>query len=136
METRCYDRSTGFAVDAPYEALLIEKGRPGRRLGFAVASQPGAPSYTPDPFYSRNSSGGSVTITRAAKGTYSVHFAGLQRLSGHTDHVQLSAHGVNFFVACTTPSFGNSGNGYDVTVVCRDRLGNQTDSFFTVLVIE
>ncbi|MEP7344193.1 MAG: hypothetical protein ABI877_02945 [Gemmatimonadaceae bacterium] len=132
---RCYSRFTGAPADAQYNALLVEQGRTGKRLGFAWANSPTSPSYTPSTSYSRNSSGGGISILRSGTGQYRVSFSGLMKLSGHTENVQVSAY-TGGFVFCNVVNWGNSASGLDVNVECRSRTGALVDNFFTVLVIE
>jgi hypothetical protein len=131
----CYDKS-GVYTDAYYDILLVEQGRPGRRLGFAWANQQAVGSYFPSAQYRRNSSLGSVFITRSGTGRYSVRFEGLVRAPGRTETVQVSSYGA-FYTYCTVVNWYNTfPSDMLVNVECRDRLGALADSRYTVLLIE
>lgn len=132
---RCYSRLGGVPADNMYDVLLVNGGRPGRRLGFAWANSPAAALYVPDPFYSRNSSGGAISITRLGVGQYHADFAGLAKLAGHKEDVQVTAYGAGF-VHCNVVSWGNVGAGMRINIACRNQVGALVDAQYTVLLIE
>ena len=133
---RCYSRAGGGApADSKYDILTATLGFPGLRAGFAWANSPGSASYTPNTSYSYSSSGGLITITRSGVGTYKVNFAGLQKLPGHTENVQISGYGSGFRT-CAIGNWLNSANGLSVNLSCRDVKGALVDSFYTILVFE
>ena len=68
----CYNHN-GDRVDARFDVLFL---LPSDHLAYAYADQPTTPSYTPDPFYSSNPGGGTITITRLATGRYSISWPG------------------------------------------------------------
>lgn len=135
VQVSCFD-DTGAPNDGPYWVLQVEQGRPGRRMGFAWANRPTTPWYVPNQSYSFNSSGGAITAVRNAIGRYVITFAGLQKLPGHTENVQVTGWGLGATV-CKVTGWGNSGSSIQVGVECR-RLSNGSfiDSRFNVLVIE
>jgi hypothetical protein len=79
--------------------------------------------------YVFNSSGGTVSLTRTATGSYYVDFAGLN-LQPAT--VLVSAYGSGNPVNCHETSWGSTGN---VGVACYDSTGAPVDSRFTIAVI-
>jgi hypothetical protein len=137
VQTNCFD-SAGNPQDARYYVLQVERGRPGRRLGFAWADEPlatiGVP-YTPNGGYSYNSAGGSVSVVRNAPGQYVVTFDGLVKLTGHTENVQVSPFG-GYPITCKVVDWFNYGSGLRVRVECRKLGGGFADSRFNVMVIE
>ena len=134
LRVRCYDWA-GAATNQGFSVLQIAGGRPGRRAGFAVASLPTTASYTPATNRSFNSSGGAITATRSAVGRYRMDFAGLQKLAGATEHVQVAAIG-NLLTTCTVVNWGNSADGLAANIECRNGSGQLVDSRYDVLVIE
>lgn len=134
VEVRCYDR-TGAAADALFSVLQIAGGRTGRRAGFAIADLATSPSYAPSSVSAYNSSGGAITATRSSVGHYAMNFAGLGKLAGHTEHVQVVGMGT-LLRTCNVVSWGNSATGLQVNVECRDGAGHFVDTRYDVLVIE
>lgn len=136
----CYAPS-GALSDARFSLLMLDRGRTGRRFGFAWANEPSASlgaSYTPHLLYQRTSSGSPVRIEHIATGTYRVQFPGLARIGGQTEVVQVSPFGGGLF-SCEVQGWGNSADGssLDATVKCWNR-GNASpaDTYFTILVLE
>jgi len=130
----CYDW-TGAATDQGFSVVQVAGGRPGRRIGFAVAHRPHNPSYTPFANVSFNSAGGAITATKSSVGHYAMHFAGLQNLTGRTEHVQVTALSPTL-ATCNVVSWESSADGLTVFVECRDGAGQFMDSWYYVLVIE
>jgi hypothetical protein len=134
LQVRCYDRD-GVASDQQFSVVQISGGRSGRRIGFAFANASSVASYTPITTTSFNSSGGPITATRTAVGRYAMNFTGLQKLPGHTEHVQVTGMGGELRT-CNVVFWGNSADGLQVNVECRDRAGQLADARYEVLVIE
>jgi len=134
LEVRCYDQ-TGAATDSRFSVLQVAGGRSGRRVGFALANLPTTASYTPAAGSAFSSSGGAITATRAATGQYAMTFAGLQKLAGHPEHVQVTAVSPSLRT-CNVVGWGNAGAAMQVTVECRDGAGAFADAPYDVLVIE
>ena len=65
--------------------------RPAKHLGYALADSPASTSYTPIPFYSWNSGGFSVGVTKIATGYYTVTWIGLALKLLDGGDVQVSA---------------------------------------------
>ncbi len=132
----CYSRVGGGALsDAQYDILTLTQGRPGRRAAFAFADNPHTASYTPSTFYSYSSSGGAISITRGSAGNYTVNFAGLQKLTGHTETVMVSGYANGFF-SCRVNNWSTTGTGLAVSVSCVSVSGIPVDEFFTIAVLE
>jgi hypothetical protein len=131
----CY-LTTGAAVDSRYDALLVERGRLGRRLGFAWADQPASAGYFPNAFYRQNTSGGSIWITRSGVGQYGVLFRGLQKLAGHTETIQISSYGAGFTSCNVVNWFNVAPTDMRANVECRNQFGVLTDSRYQIMVIE
>jgi hypothetical protein len=134
LQVRCYDW-TGAATDQGFSVVQVASGRPGRRIGFAQAHEPGFASYTPHPSLSFNSAGGAITATKSSVGHYAMNFAGLQQLTGRTEHVQVTAVS-GPLSTCNVVSWGNSTDGLQVFVECRNGAGQFMDLEYQVLVIE
>lgn len=115
-------------------SAVVSVGATDARLGYALADQPGAASYSPAVATSFNSSGGAITVTRAATGIYTVTFAGLGRPPGGRDNVQVSAVGTAP-VYCKTKGWDGSSADFVVNILCLDRTAASVDSKFTVLAI-
>jgi hypothetical protein len=60
--------------------------------GYAWANSATSPSYTPSAFWSFNSTGGAITITRQGAGTYAVRFAGLSAALGSKSTVHVTGY--------------------------------------------
>jgi hypothetical protein len=131
---RCRD-GAGNPVDSRFSVLFVKPVRkPGLQdYAFALADQPAAALYTPDPLYSYNHLGGGIQISRASAGVYTVSFA---TFDGFTDggNVQVTAYG-SFGGAgkyCKVASWG----GATVSVRCFDSSGAASDSYFTALFMK
>jgi len=133
---RCFD-ADGLQHDTWYWALQVDGGRPGRRLGYAWANEPSTASYTPNLHYSYNSASGAITATRSAVGRYAIEFEGLQKLTGHSENVQVTPWGTGY-ATCKVVNWGNSATGtaFRANVECRNITGAFKDARFNVLVIE
>jgi len=116
-------------------ALLVTAGVAGapainpQQVAWAWADQPHATSpYSPPINYSYNSTGGSITITRAGTGTYTVALTGF--LSGNGDDVQVTAYGGNHY--CNVVGW-DSGPTPSIGVSCYAPGGKPADSKFPLL---
>ncbi|GAB5536362.1 MAG: hypothetical protein Rubg2KO_26110 [Rubricoccaceae bacterium] len=87
-------------------------------------------SYTPDPDYSYNASGGAVTITRSEAGLYQARFAGLGTVSG-SGTVHVTAY--RSTASCVSGGWDRSGDDLIANIHCYDPSGVLVDSRFTVL---
>jgi hypothetical protein len=134
LEVKCYDRS-GAPADGTFYTAQIAGGRPGQRFGFAFANDRQSASYTPLTSTAFNSSGGAIVATRSSVGHYGIDFAGLQKQSGHTENVQVTAIGTAL-VTCNVVRWNNSADGLQVFVECRDGASQFADTRYEVMVIE
>lgn len=130
VDVRCYN-SAGALADSRFSILVIEKGRPGKKLAFAWANDPASASYTPSLGYSVNDGGGAITITHATTGNYLVTFTGLARTVGATETVLIAAYGSS--AMCR---IGSWSAGFSVSAVCYDTAGNPVDSRFDIIVVQ
>ncbi len=110
------------------------------RFGYAFADQPTAAGpYAPPAGTSFTSGGGTIEVTRASAGVYSVRFAGLGRQPGQRDNVQVSAYS-SVPVYCDVGVWSTSGADLVVPVLCFEGKpstsgGTPTDSRFTVMAL-
>jgi hypothetical protein len=135
LRVRCYDW-TGAPTDQGFSVVQIGGGRPGKRIGFAIANLATTASYTPATNSSFNSSGGAITATRSAVGRYAMNFAGLQKLAGRTEHVQVAAAIASVLTTCNVVFWTNSADGLVANIECRNGSGQLVDARYDVLVIE
>ena len=90
------------------------------------------PSYTTSATYRYNPTGGAITITRCAAGTYHVRFSGLISIAGTGGNVQVTPYGggtTNRRVV----SWNTSGADLLVNMRCNTTSGVAADSLYTVL---
>ena len=81
-----------------------------------------------------NSGGGTIEVTRSSTGLYTVRLAGLGRIPGQRDNVQVSAYD-SVPAYCKPGLWTTSGADLVVPVACLDPAGNPIDSRFTVLAL-
>jgi hypothetical protein len=115
-------------------SAVVSVGATDARLGYALADQPGAASYSPAAATSYTSSGGAITVTRADTGIYTVRFAGLGRPPGGRDNVQVSAVGTAA-VYCKAKGWDGSSADLVVNILCLNKDAFTVDSKFTILGI-
>jgi len=136
----CYAPS-GALSDARFSLLMLERGRPGKRFGFAWANEPATAlggSYVPNLQYQRSSSGAPVRITHTATGVYQVSFPGIAKVGGRPETVHVSPYGGGLFT-CQVQGWSNraDSSALDATVRCWNRgNGTPADTYFTILVLE
>ena len=138
VDVHCFD-SNGEPYFQDAYILQLERGRAGRRMGFALANQPTVDSYTPTAAHSYNSSGYPITVTRTAIGRYTVEFMGLTKYLGHSENVQVTPVVGGTPAACKVVKWVNSAamNSLLVLVECRTiPSGAYRDAKFNVVVIE
>ncbi|MGQ0704110.1 MAG: Ig-like domain-containing protein [Gemmatimonadales bacterium] len=115
------------------EATVTIVVRDDTRFGYAWANDAASATYPPNAAYAFNSSGGGITITRSAAGTYAVRFAGLGRATGQRENVQVTSYIEPAF--CGTAGWQNDGTDLVVNVRCFAAGGAALDSRYTVLVV-
>ena len=123
----CYD-AAGNDFDTRFDLLFLKPEEDTPVMAFAWANQPSEASYTPNPFYSYNSGGGPITVTRSATGVYNVDFDGFAAEGETGGNVQVSSYGGGTDY-CRLMSWG----GESVNVTCVDQTGSPVDTWFTVL---
>ena len=130
VEVRCFQASTGAAVNAVFTVLVLRKST---RLAFAHAHQPTATNYTPQAKGSWNP-GGAIQVFRDGVGYYRLNFSGVRAAmlssSGNGGHVQVSAVGKGKQY-CKV--FGWAADV--VNVRCYTQAGTQVDTKFNVLIL-
>ncbi|MEU8264589.1 hypothetical protein AB0C02_28725 [Micromonospora sp. NPDC048999] len=95
--------------------------------GYVWANSPSVASYVASG-YERNSTDGTVQITRSSRGVYQVRFTGMA-VSGGVAHAR--PYGVGNTGICTVSSWSPSGSDELVGVRCFDASGVPADSLFT-----
>ena len=111
---------------------------PTERFAFALANQPTAASYGPDPDLSYNGFANGppgIQVTRSGTGSYRVTFRGLG-LGGLTEVVLTSSFGT-IGIKCAPDRWGRLSNARDLDalVLCTTAAGLPADSRFTILVV-
>ena len=99
-------------------------------VGYAWATQPSSPSYTPSASHSYNSGGGAIQITRRAPGLYTVTFNGLGGRLLDGGNVQVTAYGSSNS-QCKVENWGRE----SVAVRCFSPSGTLVDSYFVVMFV-
>lgn len=117
----CYS-GAGAALDTDFNVLFE---LPSLEVAYVWANDPASASYTPDPYYSWNPSGGGITITRSGTGQYNVSWSGLSLLDG--GDVQVTAYG-STNAQCKVVGWGSS----SVNVMCFTPGGTPVDIYFDV----
>lgn len=105
--------------------------RDDQRFGYAWADQATSASYTPSASYA-NSTSGAITVTRSGTGSYAVRLAGLGRLDGQRENVQVTSYAELAF--CGIASWQTQGADLVVNVLCFSPAGAAMDSRYTVMV--
>jgi hypothetical protein len=93
-----------------------------------LADQPTEASYTPDPAYQYNSTGGPNTMVRNGTGSYTATIPGLTKKGGN---VQVTAYGKNP-ARCKVSDWSASDSGTSANVLCFDGTGVAADEKFTL----
>jgi hypothetical protein len=119
----CFTKA-GTPVNVKFNLLFL---MPHDHLGYAWANSPSSPSYTPSGFYSWNSGGGTVRITRSAPGKYQVTFNGLSADLFDGGDVQVTAYGGGN-TQCKVEFWSSE----SVNVRCH-RPSGLVDSYFNIL---
>jgi len=106
-----------------------------RRIAYGVANQPSA-SGTYAAAFGFNSSGGAITITRQAVGSYRVSFAGQRPQTGETETILVSGYGEGNHY-CKLAGDWTNGPTTDVVadVRCFTHGGSATDVAFSITLI-
>ncbi|MCC6243438.1 MAG: Ig-like domain-containing protein [Gemmatimonadaceae bacterium] len=123
-------------ADAAFNAVLMDRGRTGFRLGFGdngstAVGAPAAPSTV-----TLNSAGGSVTTTRQAEGVYRTTFVGLGRPAGGSEVVMLTSRILENGSRCVHAPWQTVGSALVVDVRCFSPTGSPVDMSYSLLIIE
>jgi hypothetical protein len=121
----CMKRN-GTPQDLKFNVLFL---MPNNHLGYAWADQPSTASYTPNTFYSSNSAGGGINITRSGPGRYTVTWSGLGSDLLDGGDVQVTAYGSGT-AQCKVESWGSQ----SANVRCFAPNGALVDSFYDVFL--
>jgi hypothetical protein len=135
VAVRCFD-AAGAAVDTRYTILLVDGARAGARLGFALADQPAAATYTPANSAVRGT--GSVQITRVNAGTWDVSFTGFYRSGDLKESFLVSPVG-NTAGRCWVNHWAYSatqGGAGVVRVSCATTAGVLADLPFSIVAVQ
>lgn len=128
----CYNNA-GALADARFSVLMLEHGRPGRRLGYVWAHNSASANYTPSTLYTFNSTAAVNTATRTSPGLYDVLWTGLGRLAGSTAETNLvTAYGAADNSYCQVGNWGNS----DTVIRCYAPNGDVVDALYVAIWIE
>src|SRR5690606_373725 len=92
VEVKCFDNA-GNPVNSQFTVLVADGSRADGALGFALADQPAAATYTPTNSAVRPT--GNVMVERLEEGRSVVRFTGINRRAGPAATVPVSAVGEN-----------------------------------------
>jgi len=105
-----------------YQKRMGNFGSASKGIAFLFADDPTNSSYTPDPNYQYNSTGGTNTVTRSGVGSYSAFLPSLTLKGGQ---VQVTAHNTN--AHCYVGKWNSNKLGTTVNIQCSDASGVPTD---------
>lgn len=125
----CFDAS-GAASDELFTVFFLKSPGGTTSTSYAWADLPTVVSYTPEPTYSFNPSGGAVTATRLSPGVYVMEWTGAGAFGVDGGHVQATAYG-GTNQRCNVDDWGVEA----AFVTCFDSAGNPVDSQYTVLLL-
>ncbi|MCI0409231.1 MAG: hypothetical protein L0191_11845, partial [Acidobacteria bacterium] len=114
---------------------LLAAGLPSHavaQISYTWANRPAAAEYQPDPLYSHNSAGGTITISRHGTGAYTIRFAGLGEKGRGGGHVQVTGYGDGSDM-CKVARWGYRRPDFVVEVRCFGADGAAADGRYTVL---
>jgi hypothetical protein len=120
-----------FAIVA---ALILPAMASAQKSGYVWANEPASASYTPNPAYSFNSSGGAITISRNGVGVYAVRFSGLGGGPASGGNVLVTSYG-NGSETCKVANWGSSGVDFTANVRCFTAAGTAADTTYAMRVI-
>ena len=123
---QCYTTG-GQPVDAKFNLLFQ---LPAAHLAYAYANSPSLSSYTVDPFWSSNPSGGIVRVNRILTGEFIVLFSGADPLILGLGNVQVTAVGWNSNATCNISQLSPDG----ALVRCTAANGTPVNEPFSILL--
>lgn len=129
----CYDIA-GNRADARFAVLMLERGRPDRRLGYVWSHTIDTPAYNPSATYAFNSSGAVNVGAWLAAGRYDIDWTGLGRVGGvSTAETNLiTAYGGDNAVYCQTRNWGTASTEFH----CYAPDGTLANAQFVAIWIE
>jgi hypothetical protein len=113
-------------------AVAASSANAANNVGWVLADQPDSPqfaTYTPNPKYSFNSAGGSISVGRSGVGTYGVYFENIY--IGAPDNVQVTAYNTSGW--CNANGLTSQGATVQVGVACYNAAGQLADASFTLV---
>ncbi len=126
----CEDPS-GTPADSQFVVWAIPAGATPAGIGYALADQPSAASYTANATFAYNPEG-AITVTRSAAGTYNLTFTGLNVADVVGGSVRATAYqGTN---RCNVSDWETNTADVSVDVNCYDLTGALADAKYQVLV--
>ncbi len=132
------------AAPAPEDGSALEAAPPARdisvpvkelsdRFAYVLADQPTTSSYTPDPSYAYNATGGSIQVTRLSLGHYDVVFDSPGGWGTAPIGMSVTTRGSSK-LGCSL-NYLAPGVHLDVSVICYDRVTHvYADAPFSLLV--
>ena len=121
----------GAALDSRFTILVVGNGTLPGRLGFAWANDATTTTYTPNAGYSHSSTGGALTATRSAAGSYQMRLNVPKVATDPPENYFVTAYG-STAAHCKTVSWSF---GTSVDVVCYNNAGALTDSRYNTLML-
>jgi hypothetical protein len=131
----CREPSGNTFVDARFTTLLVQGGRPGRRVAFATTGTPDGDDVPLVEGSARNSHGDDIVVTRIGPGRYEVTFEGQATPRGGSEVGIVSALGTDHAV-CNPIVWVDDEPDIVMTVGCWDAAGAPVDSGFSVLLVQ
>ena len=133
VNVSCFDPS-GNPVDALYVVEVVPPTVAPSPLGYALADNPTAASYTPAAATAYNSTGQPVRIIRNSTGSYLAIFAAMNAGAVIGGWVHATANQSS--AICNVQSWsGGAGSTFQAGVGCWDVHGNAIDTQFEVLAL-
>ncbi len=130
IPVNCY-AAGGKHADSEYTMLYQKRagsvGSASQGTAFLLADQPTTTSYTANPNYQYNSTGGINTVTRTGTGTYQVLLPGFTKSGGQVLVTTVGTSG-----RCSVQSWSASKSGTTANVTCINSSGAAADMEFTL----
>jgi hypothetical protein len=132
----CFD-ANGNHADTAFAMLYQERnfglGNAGKGVAYLLADQPETGSYTANPDYSYNSSGGVNAVVRNSTGNYTTNLPGLTKRGGSVLVTAVGGRG-NYDnpLRCKTSGWSANASGTQVNVLCFGPTGAATDAQFSL----
>jgi hypothetical protein len=114
-------------VDSRFALSFLASSDQSGRLGYLRTDFPSDPVQEPSPFYSFDSAGGAMSVTRTAEGTYTALFEALD-----TDGGSALVSSFEDSRPCRVRDWADVSAGVRVRVRCYNRAGDLRDAGFTL----